>query len=59
MRRLISIEIQKLRTTPAVYVSTAIVLVLTVASVISNILSEVSTTSPRCCRSRRCRPSSP
>jgi ABC-2 type transport system permease protein len=38
MRRLISIEIQKLRTTPAVYVSTAIVLVLTVASVISNIL---------------------
>src|SRR3954449_10594827 len=38
MRRLISIEILKLRTTPALYVSTAIVLVLTVASVISNIL---------------------
>ena len=37
MRRLISIEILKLRTTPALYVSTAIVLVLTVASVISNI----------------------
>jgi ABC-2 type transport system permease protein len=38
MRRLISIEILKLRTTPALFVSTAIVLVLTVASVISNIL---------------------
>jgi ABC-2 type transport system permease protein len=38
MRRLISIEILKLRTTPALYVSTAIVAVLTVASVISNIL---------------------
>lgn len=38
MRRLISIEILKLRTTPALWVSTAIVLVLTVASVISNIL---------------------
>src|SRR4051812_50223332 len=37
MRRLISIEILKLRTTPALYVSTAVVLVLTVASVFSNI----------------------
>lgn len=37
MRRLISIEILKLRTTPALFVSTAVVLVLTVASVIANI----------------------
>src|SRR4051794_506941 len=37
MRRLISIEILKLRTTPALYVSTAVALVLTVASVFSNI----------------------
>ena len=58
MRRLISIEILKLRTTPALYVSTAVVLVLTVASVFSNIFlagrsgappSAPSTTSPRCC----------
>jgi hypothetical protein len=37
MRRLVGIEILKLRTTPAWLVSTGIVVVLTVASVISNI----------------------
>ena len=38
MRRLISIEMLKLRTTPALLISTGIVAVLTVASVIANIL---------------------
>lgn len=38
MRRLVSIEILKLRTTPAVFISASIVVVLTVVSVISNIL---------------------
>jgi ABC-2 type transport system permease protein len=37
MRRLIGIEILKLRTTPALLISTGIVLLLTVASVVSNI----------------------
>src|SRR3954471_1351673 len=37
MRRLIGIEVLKLRTTPALFISTGIVLVLTVASVVSNI----------------------
>src|SRR3954464_12542218 len=37
MRRLIGIEILKLRTTPALFVSTGILVLLTVASVISNI----------------------
>jgi ABC-2 type transport system permease protein len=38
MRRLVSLEILKLRTTPALLISTGIVVVLTVASVISNIM---------------------
>lgn len=65
MRRLVSIEILKLRTTPAVFISVSIVVVLTVASVISNILLAGRSGAPalgtvdnvaKCCPSRRCRP---
>jgi ABC-2 type transport system permease protein len=47
MRRLISLEILKLRTTPALLISTSIVVVLTVASVISNILLAGRSGAPR------------
>ncbi|MDX6365058.1 MAG: type transport system permease protein [Nocardioidaceae bacterium] len=38
MRRLVSLELLKLRTTPGLFISAGIVVVLTVASVISNVL---------------------
>ena len=37
MNRLISIELRKLRTTPALWITTAITLTLTLASVVANI----------------------